>query len=58
MNHPQTQLQCVGCPDTEDNDRDHPQKTGNDHNQEDTGRTASLQRRELSVICSFRETLF
>ncbi len=55
MSHPQLQLQRVGCPDTEDNNHVCHQKTGNDHIQEDMDETASLKRREPSMICSFRK---
>ncbi len=46
MSHPRTQLQRVGGPDTEDNDRVcHPQ-TENDRNQKDMDETASWKRRD------------
>ncbi len=46
MSHPRTQLQRVGGPDTEDNDRvRHPQPE-NDRNQKDTDETASWKRRD------------
>ncbi len=50
------QLQRAECPDTEDNDRGCRRRIGNDWNQEDTARTASLKRREPTVICSFRKS--
>ncbi len=50
INHPRTQLQRAGCPDTEDNDRGCRRRIGNDRNQEDTARTASLKRCEPTVI--------
>ncbi len=46
MSHPRTQLQRVGCPDTEDNDRVRHPQTENDRNQKDTDETASWKRRE------------
>ncbi len=46
MSHPQTQLQRVGGPDTEDNDRVRHPQTGNDRNQKDTDETASWKRRD------------
>ncbi len=53
INHPRTQLQRAGCPDTEDNDRGCRQRIGNDRNQEDTAGTASSKRREPAVILLF-----
>ncbi len=44
MSHPRTQLQRVGGPDTEDNDRVHHPQTENDRNQKDTDETASWKR--------------
>ncbi len=41
MSHPRTQLQRVGGPDTEDNDRVRHPQTENDRNQKDTDETAS-----------------
>ncbi len=46
MSHPRTQLQRVGGPDTEDNDRVRHPQTENDRNQKDTDETASWKRRE------------
>ncbi len=46
MSHPRTNLQHVGSPDTEDNDRVRHPRTGNDHNQKDTDETASWKRRD------------
>ncbi len=46
MSHPRMHLQCVGSPDTEDNDRVRHPQTGNDHNQKDTDETASWKRRD------------
>ncbi len=46
MSHPRTQLQCVGGPDTEDNDRVRHPQTENDRNQKDTDETASWKRRD------------
>ncbi len=46
MSHPRTQLQRVGGPDTEDNDRVHHPQTENDRNQKDTDETASWKRRD------------
>ncbi len=56
MNHPRTQLQRAGCPDTEDNDRGCRWRIENDRNQEDMDGTASLKICEPSEIrnCSFR----
>ncbi len=45
MSHPRTHLQHVGSSDTEDNDRVHHPRTGNDRNQKDTDGTASWKRR-------------
>ncbi len=39
MSHPRTQLQRVGGPDTEDNDRVRHPQTENDRNQKDTDET-------------------
>ncbi len=44
MSHPRTQLQRVGSPDTEDNDRVRHPQTENDRNQKDTDETASWKR--------------
>ncbi len=41
MSHPRTQIQRVGGPDTEDNDRVRHPQTENDRNQKDTDETAS-----------------
>ncbi len=46
MSHPRTQLQRVGGPDTEDNDRVRHPQTENDRNQKDTDETASWKRRD------------
>ncbi len=46
MSHPRTQLQHVGGPDTEDNDRVRHPQTENDRNQKDTDETASWKRRD------------
>ncbi len=46
MSHPQTYLQRVRSPDTEDNDRVRHPQTGNDRNQKDTDETASWKRRD------------
>ncbi len=46
MSHPRTQLQRVGGPDTEDNDRVRHPQTGNDRNQKHTDETASWKRRD------------
>ncbi len=46
MSHPRTQLQRVGGPDTEDNDRVRHPQTGNDRNQKDKDKTASWKRRD------------
>ncbi len=46
MSHPRTQLQRVGGPDAEDNDRVRHPQTGNDRNQKDTDETASWKRRD------------
>ncbi len=46
MSHPRTQLQHVGSPDTEDNDRVRHPQTENDRNQKDTDETASWKRRD------------
>ncbi len=56
MSHPRTQLQRVGGPDTEDNDRVRHPQTGNDRNQKHTDETASwkdaIVRDLLFRICS------
>ncbi len=46
MSHPRTQLQRVGGPDTEDNDRVRHPETENDRNRKDTDETASWKRRD------------
>ncbi len=46
MSHPRTQLQRVGGPDTEDNDRVRHPQTENDGFQKDTDETASWKRRD------------
>ncbi len=46
MSHPRTQLQRVGGPDTEDNDRVRHPQTENDRNWKDTDETASWKRRD------------
>ncbi len=46
MSHPRTQLQRVGGPDTEDNDRVRHPQTENDRNQKDADETASWKRRD------------
>ncbi len=46
MSHPRTQLQRVGGPDTEDNDRVRHPQTENDRNQKNTDETASWKRRD------------
>ncbi len=46
MSHPQMRLQRVGGPDTEENDRVHHPRTGNDCNQEDTDIMASWKRHD------------
>ncbi len=46
MSHPRKHLQRVGSSDTEDNDRVHHPRTGNDRNQKDTDGTASWKRRD------------
>ncbi len=46
MSHPRTQLQRIGGPDTEDNDRVRHPQTENDRNQKDTDETASWKRQD------------
>ncbi len=57
MSHPWTQLQRVGGPDTEDNDRVRHPQTENDRNQKDTDETASWKRRDRPWFALFKFAL-
>ncbi len=57
MSHPRTHLQCVGSPDTEDNDRVRHPRTGNDRNQKDTDGTASWKRHDCPWFALLELTL-